>query len=844
VKYSTDSNIKLKLISFFQNEIMKILYILFLLMFWFSAAEAQWTNQNIVPDGNHLWSTFFVDDNIGWIAGSDGFIKKTTNAGLDWVEQNGGTTLTLKSIQFIDQHTGWICGEAGLIIKTTDGGQNWIELSSGTIELLTDLIFYDVNIGYAVGFNETIIKTTNGGINWVTQQSGSTYDLYSVDFVDSLLGFAAGGRDSSDFLKTVDGGLTWVKKTLTLGAINTPIINCVEFIDANVGWVGSEGQFLNHSGNISKTTDGGETWFSTILNRPSQGESSTAHNEEDNLFDTQRGIRSLYFKDSNNGYAVGGTRDGWWRSIYSTTDAGNTWQKKYGYSEQTGLLSVFVNSNGIGWAVGYRGVMYKTNNDGSSWNQILSGTQAGYTGDWISSVFMINDSVGWAAGYRKGIWYYPIILKTTTGGKIWETNKEFSNSFNRTQTNIFFITENIGWVSFYDRGSYKTTNGGNNWFANGNGGNEKYFINQDTGWGTYAPFGIYKSTDGGSNWVQKSNISSNSVYFSDLNNGWAVGNGGSILKSSDGGESWFSKTSGTTSDLNSVNFYHSNLGMCVGSSGAALLTTDGGENWIQQNIGSSANLNSVVFTNAATVWVSGSLGTILNTTDLGTSWYSNTGVTEENLESSFFINETTGWFAGWNGTIIKYQNFIVPVELISFTFEVIDNSVQLNWQTATEVNNYGFEIERKIDESDWNNIGFVLGHGSSTSVKSYSFTDNGPKSGTKIKYRLKQIDLNGNYEFSNEIEIEIVPSKFTLFQNYPNPFNPSTKIRYQLPNESKVVIKIYTILGSEVMELVNDKKEAGGYEVEFNADNLSSGTYIYRIVAGEFVETRKMSLIK
>jgi photosystem II stability/assembly factor-like uncharacterized protein len=814
------------------------------LVFLTCQSQAQWSNQNIVPEGNNLWSTFFIDDNTGWITGSNGFIKKTTNSGLDWIEQISGTTLTLKSIQFINQNTGWICGEAGLIIKTTNGGQSWFEVSSGTAELLTDLFFYNLNIGYAVGANETIIKTTNGGINWVTQQSGSAYDLYSVDFVDSLLGYTVGGRDSSDFLKTTDGGQTWKKKTIFLGAINTPILNCVEFIDANVGWIGSEGQFLNHSGNISKTTDGGETWFSTILYRPIEGESSTAHNKENNLIDTQRGIRSIYFRDSNNGYAVGGTRDGWWRSIYTTTDAGNTWQKKYGYPEQTGLLSVFVNSNGIGWAVGYRGVIYKTNDNGSSWTQILSGTQVGYTGDWITSVFIINDSVGWAAGYRKGIWYYPIILKTTNSGKIWETNTEFDDHFIETPANIFFINEQIGWVSFYDKGSYKTTDGGNNWFPIENSGDEKYFINQDTGWAACAQLGVFKTTNGGSNWLQKGSISSNSIYFSDINNGWAVGNGGSILKSSDGGENWFSKTSGTTSDLYSVHFYDSNVGMCVGSLGTVLLTTNGGENWVLKNVNTASKLNSVLFTNAATLWIAGADGTILNTTDLGSSWISYSEVSEENLAAASFIDEYTGWFAGCNGTIIKYQNFILPVELLSYTANVIDNSVQLSWETATEVNNFGFEIERKTDNTDWCNIGFAPGHGNSTSIKSYLFIDSSPKSGTKFKYRLKQIDLNGKYEFSSEIEIEIVPNEYALYQNYPNPFNPSTKIRYQLPSESKVVIKIYNILGSEVMELVNDKREAGVYEVEFNADNLSSGTYIYKIGTDNFMQTKKMVLLK
>ena len=806
--------------------------------------QAQWSNQNIVPEGNNLWSTFFVDDNIGWIAGSDGFIKKTTNAGIDWVEQNSGTNLTLKSVQFINPNTGWICGEAGLIIKTTDGGQNWIEMSSGTIELLTDLFFYDVNIGYAVGFNETIVKTTNGGLNWVTQQSGSTYDIYSVDFVNSLIGFASGGRDSSNFLKTTDGGETWAQQTLLLGALNSPILNCVEFMDDNIGWVGSEGQFPNHSGNISKTTDGGETWFSKILYRPVSSEGSALHNEEDNPLDYQRGIRSIYFKDSNNGYAVGGSLNGWWRSIFVTTDAGETWQQKYSYSEQTGLLSVFVNSNGIGWAVGYHGVIYKTNNDGSSWAQILSGTQVGYTGDWISSVFMINDSIGWAAGYRKGIRYYPIILKTTTGGKIWETNSEFSISFDRTQADIFFLNENIGWVSFYDKGSYKTTDGGNNWVPMGNSGNEKYFINQDTGWGTYAPLGVFKSTDGGSNWVQKSNTSSNSIYFSDFNNGWAVGNGGSILKSSDGGENWLAKTSGTTSDLYSVNFYDSNVGMCVGNSGTVLLTTNGGEDWVLQNVNITSKLNSVLFTNAATLWIAGDDGTILNTTDLGSNWISYGGVTEENLVATSFIDENAGWFAGWNGTIIKYQNSIIPVELISFTAGVIDNSVQLSWETATEVNNFGFEIERKNDNSEWDYIGFAPGHGTSTSLNSYSFTDSSPKSGNKFKYRLKQIDLDGRYEFSNEIEIEIVPSKFTLDQNFPNPFNPKTTIRYQIPEESKVVIKVYNIIGAEVSELLNEYKQAGNYEIDFTSGDLSSGTYIYRIITNNYTMSKKMILLK
>jgi photosystem II stability/assembly factor-like uncharacterized protein len=930
----------------------------------------QWTNQNPFPDGNHLWSTFFIDDNIGWIVGSDGLINKTYSGGLDWVEQNSGTYFTLKAVQFIDQNNGWVCGENGLIIKTTDGGTNWLELTTGTNENLTDMHFYDFNIGYAVGYNETIIKTTDGGASWVSQSSGSDFDLYSVDFVNAALGYAVGGRDSSNFLKTTDGGINWTKKTLSLGAISTPIINCIEFVDANTGWVGSEGQFLNHSGNISKTTDGGETWFSTTLWRPVSGDDESLHQTEDNTTDNQRGIRSIYFKDQNNGYAVGGTRDGWWRSIFSTTDGGSTWENKYRYSEQAGLLSVFVNGNGTGLAVGYSGIIYTTENNGSSWSQILSGKNSlYYAGDWITSVFMVNENIGWAAGYRKGIWYYPIILKTTNGGKRWVTNSEFGNSFSKSSADIFFLNENTGWVSFYDRSSYKTTDGGISWFANGIAGNRNFFINQDSGWAVYEPLGIYKSTNGGTNWTQKSSISSRSIYFTDMNNGWAVGNEGNILRSTDEGENWIAKTSGTASTLNSVHFFNKNVGMCVGKSGTVLLSSDGGENWTPKNIGNSEHLNSVEMTNTNTVWIAGNNGVILSSTDQGASWTSYSGLTESNLYSLHFLNESLGWIAGennvlayseespqaihfspvWsgngylvmniyvtgveligggslsagdeiavfdgercvgaalltepipsggyilvkastdnpgtpeidgfiNGNQISYKFWIssisqeisdytayytsgngtfvslgsatvefanvVPVELISFTAEVNESLVTLNWQTATEINNLGFEIERSTNNKDWAIIGFVRGIGNSESLNHYTFTDNNLGGATKFYYRLKQMDINGKFEYSNVIEVEAIPANYVLYQNYPNPFNPSTKIRYQLSDESKVVIKLYDILGNEVSTLVNEVKQPGVYEVELNAQNLASGTYIYRLVSGGFTETRKMVLLR
>ena len=169
----------------------------------------------------------------------------------------------------------------------------------------------------------------------------------------------------------------------------------------------------------------------------------------------------------------------------------------------------------------------------------------------------------------------------------------------------------------------------------------------------------------------------------------------------------------------------------------------------------------------------------------------------------------------------------------------------LNWTTETEVSNYGFEIQRRtFGDTEWTRIGFVAGNGNSNSPKHYSFIDENPVNGSKFDYRLKQIDTDGNYEFSNVIEAEIVPEEFVLYQNYPNPFNPVTKITYQISKESKVVIKVYDILGTEAVTLVNETKNPGYYEVEFNGINLTSGTYIYRMTAGDFVEVKKMILLR
>jgi hypothetical protein len=228
----------------------------------------------------------------------------------------------------------------------------------------------------------------------------------------------------------------------------------------------------------------------------------------------------------------------------------------------------------------------------------------------------------------------------------------------------------------------------------------------------------------------------------------------------------------------------------------------------------------------------------------GTSWEV-IPTNPEQLEGTSYFVESTNPISSWSNFTVGDSNDPLPVELIAFFAQITENKVLLSWQTATEVNNYGFEVERKTDLVDnWENIGFVDGHGNSNSVKDYSFVDDNPL-GSELSYRLKQIDTDGSFEYSEIVTVTSeLPLEYKLSQNYPNPFNPSTVIEFAIPTSGNVSLKVFNSLGEEVAELVNSKMIAGYHSVNFNATNLSSGIYFYRISASSYTKTNKMLLIK
>ena len=250
-------------------------------------------------------------------------------------------------------------------------------------------------------------------------------------------------------------------------------------------------------------------------------------------------------------------------------------------------------------------------------------------------------------------------------------------------------------------------------------------------------------------------------------------------------------------------------------------------------------------------WIADQAGTGANGFDV--SW--SEGLAIDNANNKLFVADLN------HNRVLEFTaSSALPVELISFTGSANGSSVTLNWQTATEVNNYGFNVERALMVRQnspqaqlgmtWEKIAFVQGHGNSNSPKEYSFTDNLANTLTHnlnlLQYRLKQIDFNGAFEYSPIVEVNVeAPSQLKLAQNYPNPFNPETTINFQIPFASHVTLKIYNVLGREVATLVDEFKQAGTYVKTLHATSLPSGVYFYKLQTDNgFSETKKLMLMK
>ena len=376
------------------------------------------------------------------------------------------------------------------------------------------------------------------------------------------------------------------------------------------------------------------------------------------------------------------------------------------------------------------------------------------------------------------------------------------------------------------------------------------FANSYTGWAAGNNGTIIATTNSGTNWnnqISGINYNLRGIRFADAMTGWAAGDNGTILKTVNGGINWKFQISGTSNILRSVFFLNSLTGWVVGDGSTVLKTTDGGNDWIFQTGVTINKLNSVYFINENTGWISGA-GAIYKTTDGGNNWILLNSSTRD-LMSIFFIDENTGWTTGSVYTILKstdggasWTNLLLnhpinngdsPPAIFTSVYFINANT---GWYTSSH--SFGGTVYKSLNGgSNWG-IDFPT----TSNEKLYAINFSSANYGWAVGEAGTVISTSGRSITS--ISNNNLTDKYSLSQNYPNPFNPVTIVKFQIKDSRFVTLKIYDITGKEVEILVNEKKSPGVYAVTFDGGKLSSGVYFYKLIAGDFSETKRMIMIK
>jgi len=308
---------------------MKKYFALIIILSAFQTANAQWTLQNS-GNTNWLFSTYFVNSNIGYVAGGYGMILKTINGGQDWSALNSGTSTDhFYSIYFVNADTGYAVGEPSAFYKTTDGGVTWVKKEIGTNATLYSVFFTSPDTGYIAGTNQTLGKTTDGGTNW-TYQSFYAMTYRSIFFTNPNTGYAVG---EGVFKKTIDGGANWIQQSGMWGNYLQ-----IHFPTTDTGYI------IADSGKIYKTTNAGNVWTPYFTGAVQK-------------------LLTMYFTDAMTGYVGGGTTGPDANFIFKTNDGGLTWSSQVPANSKV-IRSIYFPAKDTGFAIGYNGTIMKTINGG------------------------------------------------------------------------------------------------------------------------------------------------------------------------------------------------------------------------------------------------------------------------------------------------------------------------------------------------------------------------------------------------------------------------------------------------------------------------------------------------
>ena len=779
-----------------------------------------------------------------YIGPANGGVWKSTDNGVNWTPlTDNQPSMSMGAIAIDPTNPNIIyagTGEATYsgasyygrgLLKSTDAGASWQHITSG---LPSSSYFSRIKIRpnhpnellAALG-SGGLLRSTNYGVNWTTLVSGRCDDVVFTFTGDTAFAVGSG----VGFRRSVDGGQTFTAFGTGLGTgTRTHFDLCLSqpaFMYASVHVSGNV--------NLFKSTNYGANWTQLTTSSTFQNQGGQA------WYDLYCRVNPV-----NPNLVYVGTID-IWRTTDGTvfTNITNGYQGGYVHVDQHFLFFHPTDPNTI-MSCNDGGIWF-SNNSGNTFtnlNQNLTLTQFYRI---AASPFTPSRILGGTQDNGTQQTYSALNWAAAFGGDGGEV------CFNPFDANFILGESQNG-------GLVRTTNGGSNW----GGATSGISTGENVAWvapiiahpttsGTFyvARQRVYRSTNNGGVWSAVSaNVNGTSAVremaISKTNPSILYATtGASIFLSTDGGATFTNKTSGLPArTITSVNIHPNDENVALltfsgFSTNKVYKTTDKGNTWfsIHGNLPDSPVNDCFIYTydvlNPNTYFVATDIGVFL-TQDNGTNWVE----LPNNLPNTVIIhldyshsNQMMRAGTHGRGVYEAFIDFQIPVELSSFTAETGKNTVVLNWITATETNNQGFEIERKLKNQEWVTIGFVKGKGTTTEIQNYSYVDDYsslPYEGT-VLYRLKQIDYDGSYEYSDQLAVNLTftASDYYVSQNYPNPFNPSTAIKYSLPVESLVRINIYNALGEIIEELVSKVQSLGNYEVIWNAHNYSSGIYYY-----------------
>jgi photosystem II stability/assembly factor-like uncharacterized protein len=657
------------------------------------------------------------------------------------------------------------------------------------------------------------MKTTNKGLNWSLVDLQTNNSIFVICFPDTINGFISSANGK--IYKTTNKGANW---NLLNTNYNSDLL-CIFFLNSLTGYAGG------FNGLIIKTTNGGINWnnLNTGVTYEIDGIASRGNNVS--------AVNSTFYSGN----------------VLYSSNAGNNW-----ISTAVPMISVtnvkYINNNKV-IAGGYysisNGHYYShlpriglSSNGGLTWNFFPANNTISTSNTTEVRSFQFKDSLFGYACSCDGL------IRTTNGGNNWTTPIDTGISLK----NIFWSGDSIINGTGTNGSIIRTTNLGNYWFRlypysklplaagysylkffdSNNGILIKIYDNK-----------FYRTTDGGNNWIQKTTPTGQSlggsVYFLNINTGY-VQAGSGIAKTTNCGDNWNQCFSNPNSIVD-IYFINENTGMIYGfvsNYSFAFKTTDGGLNWFQvQNI--EGNGQCVYMLDSSICFVTSRQ--IYRSTNSGTNWYS-VSDTSSNINCITFYNNL-GFAGCWPG-ILRTSNYGQNWNFINLS------------KTVTNIHIFNSAIA--IPETPYYNDGSLL-YTTNSGFNWAVFKIDSSRMFTRMSfpsantgyimddygYMLKTTTA-GTIWVSN-IDYKI-PDKYILYQNYPNPFNPWTMIKYDIPKDGFVTIKIYDMLGREITELVGENEKAGFYSILFNGSNLSSGMYLYKIQAGSYSQTKKMVLIK